>query len=351
MAANLRVALMSTPHVAVPPKGYGGTELVIGDLAKALAARGVEVVLYATGDSHVPGVEVRANIPSPRWPPDRRHERIQAVWSYRDMAHDRRGFDAIHVNSPGAVEVSELAPAPVLCTLHHELDHELTALYERKPDVRLVGISHAQARREPAGCRGVVHHGLDASRYQPLPDQGYLLFLGRYDRCKGVKQAVEVAHRAGLPLVMAGATHEREWYEAEVAPLVARQNVLDVGPVGGARKSRLIARARAVLFPIQWEEPFGLVMIEALLSGVPVLATARGSVPEVIEDGVTGILCDDASELVNASRLADRLFDRARIRRIAQERWSADRMAADYEQMYREAAQRPAPVELDAAGA
>ena len=349
---ELRVALVSTPHVSVPPKGYGGTELIIAELAQALTARGVEVVLYATGDSDVPGVEIRSNIPSARWPPDRRYERVLAAWAMRDIARDPRGFDIVHVHSPGAVEVSALSPYPVLCTLHHVLDPELTRLYEQHPDVRLVGISHAQARREPAGCFAVVHHGLDTSRYLPMEDQGYLLFLGRYDRCKGVKQAIEVAARANLPLVMAGAPHEREYFDSEVRPLMERHNVLDVGPVGGLRKARLIARARAVLFPIQWEEPFGLVMIEAMLSGVPVLATARGSVPEIIEDGVTGVICDDASEMVASARIAERLFDRERIRLVARERWSADRMAGDYLQLYRRLAeQRPEPLELDAAGA
>ncbi|HUJ24596.1 MAG TPA: glycosyltransferase family 4 protein, partial [Myxococcales bacterium] len=318
---------MSTPHLSVPPAGYGGTELVIGELARALTARGVEVVLYATGDSYVPGVEVRSVLATPRWPPDRRLERVHAAWSLRDAARDG-GFDVVHLHGPGAVEVSDLSPAPAICTLHHDLDPELSALYGRRPRVRLVGISHSQARREPARCWAVVHHGLDPSRFTPMPDQGYLLFLGRYDRVKGARQAIEVAARAGLPLVMAGKPHERDYYQEEVLPLVRRNNVLDVGPVGGAAKAALIARSRAVLFPIQWEEPFGLVMIESLLCGVPVLATARGSVPEIIEDGVTGILCDDASELSTAARTADRLFDRARIRRIAQERWSADRMAA-----------------------
>jgi glycosyltransferase involved in cell wall biosynthesis len=113
--------------------------------------------------------------------------------------------------------------------------------------------------------------------------------------------------------------------------------VLDVGPVGGAQKAALIARARALLFPIQWEEPFGLVMIEALLSGVPVLATARGAAQEIVEDGVTGILCDDPTELVAAARVADKLFDRDRIREVARRRWSAERMANDYLRFYRAA--------------
>src|ERR1041384_3226707 len=130
---ELRVALVSTPHVSVPPKGYGGTELIIAELAQALTARGVEVVLSATGDSDVPGVEIRSNIPSARWPPDRRYERVLAAWAMRDIERDQRVFVVGHVHSPGAVEVSALSPCPVLCTLHHDLDLDLTRLYEQHP--------------------------------------------------------------------------------------------------------------------------------------------------------------------------------------------------------------------------
>src|SRR5438270_4069624 len=342
---TLRVALISTPFVSVPPKGYGGTELVVSDLAKALRARGAEVVVYATGGSDLPGVEIRSYFPAPQWPPDRDIERVHATWSLRDAARDPRGFDVVHVHSPSAVEMARLSPFPVLCTLHHDHEPELSDLYRRTPEVRLVAISRSQARRETAPIAAVVHHGLDPGRYRPMEDQGYLLFLGRYDRVKGVTQAIEVAARAKLPLVMAGAPHEKAYYDEEVLPLIRRNGVLDVGPVGGDRKAALIARARALLFPIQWEEPFGLVMIEAMLSGVPVLATARGSTPEVVDDGLTGILCDDASEMVAAARIADKLFDRQRIREIAAQRWSAERMAGDYLRLYLNAAQQRPEVE------
>jgi glycosyltransferase involved in cell wall biosynthesis len=332
---RLRVALISTPFLPVPPRGYGGTELIVAELALALAARGAEVVVYATGDSELDGVEVRSNFPSARWPPDRDFERIHALWSLRDAARDPRGFDVVHVNTPSAVESARAAPFPILCTLHHDYVPELTELYRGRPHVRLVAISHAQARREPAGCCAVIHHGLDPSRYHPMPDQGYLLFLGRYDREKGAAGAIEVAARAGLPLVMAGEPHQRDYFEDRVRPLLRRHGVLEVGPVGGASKATLLARARAVLFPIEWEEPFGLVMIEAMLSGVPVLANARGSVPEIIEDGVTGVLCDDPSEMVSAARVAEKLFDRERIRRLALTRWTSARMADDYLRLYR----------------
>src|SRR3989449_6371182 len=257
----------------------------------------------------------------------------------------RRAIRAVSTSStcnpPSAVEMARLSPFPVLCTLHHDHEPELSDLYRRTPEVRLVAISRSQARRETAPIAAVVHHGLDPARYQPMEDQGYLLFLGRYDRVKGVAQAIEVAARAKLPLVMAGEPHEREYYESEVRPLIDKHRVLEVGPVGGARKAALMARARALLFPIQWEEPFGLVMIEAMLSGVPVLGAARGAVPEIVEDGITGVICDDATEMVAAARVADKLFNRERIRKLAEQRWSATRMAEDYLTVYRAAQLEP----------
>jgi len=310
---------------------------VVGELAKALTERGVEVVVYATGDSELPGIEVRSYFPAAQWPPERSIERVHAAWSLRDIARDPREFDIVHVHSPCAVEMARLTPYPVICTLHHDFDPELTEMYRRVPQVRLIAISRAQARREPAPVWDVVHHGLDPARFAPMQDQGYLLYLGRYDRVKGAAQAIEVAVRAGLPLVMAGAPHERDYYEAEVKPLVRKHGVLEVGPVGGDRKLALIARARALLFPIQWEEPFGLVTIESMLSGVPVIGNARGAVPEVVEDGVTGVICDDASEMVAAARISEKLFDRGRIRAHAARRWSAGRMAEEYLRLYRAA--------------
>jgi len=334
---TLRVALISTPFVSVPPKGYGGTELVVADLAKALTSRGADVVVYATGDSDLPGIETRSYFPAPQWPPDRDIERVHSTWSLRDAARDPRGFDVVHVHSPSAVEMARLSPYPVVYTLHHDHEPELSDLYRRTPEVRLIAISRSQARRETAPIAAVVHHGLDPARYQPMEDQGYLLFLGRYDRVKGVAQAIEVAARAKLPLVMAGEPHEREYYDSEVRPLIEKHRVLEVGPVGGASKAALMARARALLFPIQWEEPFGLVTIEAMLSGVPVLGAARGAVPEIVEDGITGVICDDATEMVAAARIADKLFNRERIRRHAIHRWCSARMADEYLRLYRAA--------------
>jgi glycosyltransferase involved in cell wall biosynthesis len=334
----MRVALVSTPFVAVPPPLYGGTELVVAELAWALRRRGAEVVVYATGDSALEGMEVRSYFPTAQWPPDADVDATHAAWSLRDIARDPRGFDVVHLHSCAAVELSRLYPYPTIATVHHDSEERLSRVYEANPHVRLVAISASQARRERAPIAAVVHHGLSPDRYPFLEEQGYLLYLGRYSREKAPHLAIELATRAELPLVMAGEPHELDYYRDQVLPLVQRHGVFEVGPVGGARKAALLARARALLFPIQWDEPFGLVMIEAQLSGVPVLALRRGSVPEVVQDGITGLVGDDPTELVSGARIADKFFDRTRIRTLARQRWSADRMASDYLQVYGQAA-------------
>ncbi len=308
----MRVALVSTPFVPVPPPRYGGTELVVAELAQVLRRRGAEVVVYATGDSRLGGIEVRSYFPSAQWPPNADVDATHAAWSLRDIGRDPRGF--------------------------HDRRERLSRIYRANPQVKLVAISGSQANREAAPVAAVVHHGLSVERFPFLPEQGYLLYLGRYSREKGPHLAIELAARAGMPLVMAGEPHEADYYREQVLPLIRRHGVLEVGPAGGARKANLLARARALIFPIQWDEPFGLVMIEAQLSGVPVLALRRGSVPEVVEDGVTGLTADDPCELIPAARVADKLFDRARIRALARERWSAGRMTSQYLGLYRQAA-------------
>jgi glycosyltransferase involved in cell wall biosynthesis len=334
----MRIALVSPPYIPVPPPGYGGTELVVAELARSLTKKGHETVVYATGDSDLGPIEIRSYFPAGQWPPDPAVDATHAAWCLRDIARDPEGFDLVHVHSVAAVGLSRLCPYPMVATVHHDRAEDATRLYDDNPRVRRVAISANQARREGPGIAAMIHHGLDPERFPAMPDQGYLLHIGRYAPDKGTHLAIEIAARAKLPLILAGQSHDDHYYRERVQPLVARHGVLEVGPVGGARKVQLMARARALLFPIQWDEPFGLVMIEALLCGVPVLALRRGSVPEVVEDGITGLIADDPIELVACARIAETFFDRRRIREIARKRWNADRMADDYLQLYREAA-------------
>jgi len=334
----MRVALVSPPFLSVPPADYGGTELVIAELARSLTKRGHETVVYATGDSHLGEIEIRSYFTTGQWPPDPDVDRTHAAWCLRDIARDPQGFDVVHLHSVAAVGLSRLCPYPMVATLHHDRADDLSRLYHDNPRVRRVAISANQARKEGPGIAAIVHHGLDPQRFPAMPDQGYLLHIGRYAPEKGTHLAVEIAARAGVPLLLAGQPHDQDYYRDRIQPLVRRHGILEVGPMGGARKIQLMARARALLFPIQWDEPFGLVMIESLLCGVPVLTLRRGSVPEVVEDGITGLIADDPIELVASARIAETFFDRERIRQIARKRWNADRMAEEYLMVYREAA-------------
>ena len=335
----LRVALISTPFIAVPPPEYGGTELIVAELAVGLRANGAEVVVYATGDSKLPGIEVRSFFPTAIWPPSPETDRTHAAWALRDIARDGR-FDVVHSHSNAVVELAGRCALPIVHTLHHDRDETLSRAYLAAPQIHKVAISCSQAQREPASAQSVVHHGLTPERFVQRPDGGYLLFLGRYSSVKAPHLAIDVAQRAGLPIVLAG-RHHREpgdegYFEREMKHRLALPGVRDVGPVGGAAKQELIAGARAVLFPIQWEEPFGLVMIESMLSGVPVLALRRGSVPEVVDEGLTGMICEDADDLLHAARSVH-LLDRDRVRAHARRRFSASRMAQAYLAVYDQA--------------
>ena len=333
---RLRIALISTPFIAVPPKSYGGTELIVAELAQALKAAGCEVVVYATGDSALPGIEIRSYFPTAIWPPTPETDQTHAAWALRDVMRDGR-FDLVHSNSQAVVALSKLCSLPILHTLHHDRDDELSRMYALHPHVSRVAISCSQAAREPASAHHVVLHGLDPSRFEPRPDDGYLLFLGRYSSVKAPHLAIDVATRANLPIVMAGRSHDEPgdetYHERELAKRFDLPHVLEVGPVGGAVKQRLLAGARAVVFPIQWEEPFGLVMIEAMLSGVPVIALRRGSVGEVVDEGKTGFICDTVDDMARAAASAH-LLDRAVVRAHAVRRFSAARMANDYLAVY-----------------
>jgi glycosyltransferase involved in cell wall biosynthesis len=343
MFATVRIAIVSTPFVAVPPPRYGGTELVVHTLAQALASSGHDVSVFATGDSEAPGL--RALVPSPVWPPDPYVELAHARFAAREIA--RGGFDVVHVHAPAAVAFASEMGAPVVYTLHHPRDERLSRYYGLVPPVRRVAISRRQAELEDPTPEHVVHHGLPPSLYPAADGRGeYAFFIGRLSWCKGPELAVEAARLAGIGIVVAGAIHRDEaptgWHEHVLEPALAEPHVRWIAEADLDDKRRLFAGARALLMPIRWEEPFGLVMIEAMLAGCPVIAFPLGAAPELIEDGVTGHLVDDAAGMAAALR-AVRRFDRARCRARARARFSAARMARDYVAVYAEAIRAGAP--------
>lgn len=351
----MRIAMISTPFVAVPPRDYGGTELVVHELVEGLVAHGHEVTLFATGDS-MTSAELRALYPTAQWPPDNLTELNHASWALREAA--RGGYDVVHAHCAAGLALGRLVPhLPLIYTLHHVRTPELSQFYEYFPEIQYVAISADQARREiPLPRLHVIHHGLDPSRYQwTTRSADYLAFIGRFAEVKGPHTAIDVAGRAGLEIRVAGETHsvDGDFGRREVEPRLAASHVHYLGKVGMPRKVPLLRDARALLAPIAWNEPFGLVIIEAMLSGCPVVAFPRGSVPELIDDGVTGFVARDADHMVEIVRPGGPLdrFDRAACRARAVERFSRDRMVRRYEWLFRRAVRRAgaAPVTVEVA--
>lgn len=334
----MRIAIVSTPFVPVPPRDYGGTELVLGELTAGLVRRGHDVTLYATGDSESEA-EVRALYPEAVWPPNPLPDANHTSWALRDAVE--RGAEVIQLNSAVGLTFSRFVPrAPLVYTIHHDRDESASALYPYYPDVRYVAISGDQARRETDLPRvSVIHHGLNPSNYEPRTAlEDYVFFIGRFARYKGVHTAIDVAERAGRPIRVAGLAHEDSvsYAEREVHPRLERSHVVYVGPVGMSAKARLLSGARALVAPITWNEPFGLVFIEAMLSGCPVVAYPRGSVPEVVDKGVTGFVVGDEAGMEAVLRRGGPLddFDRERCRARAIERFGRERMVDDYERLF-----------------
>jgi glycosyltransferase involved in cell wall biosynthesis len=305
----MRIAQLCPPWLAVPPKGYGGIEWVVSLLADGLAEAGHDVTLFATGDSQTTArlEYVFERAPGARRINDPELDTTHTLFALRDA---RERFDVLHVHSPfSALAASIETGVPVVHTLHGSFTDEVRLLYSLVgPRAWFVAISEAQRACDPdLNYAGVVHNGVDVDRY-PLQEhkEDFVLFLGRADPDKGWRRAVEVAVFAGERLVsavkIAHPREEEEW-ERNVRPILPPDSEVR-GEVGHEEKVSLLRNAKAVLFPIDWPEPFGLVMIEAMACGTPVIATRRGSVPEVIEDGVTGWILDVDDY---AEQAADRL--------------------------------------------
>ena len=339
----MRIALLSTCAVAVPPKAYGGTELITAELAKSLTRLGHDVTVYATGDSRPAGA-LRFRFTRPVWPPNDLAELRHAAfaWNHIAMQQATHPFDVVHTHQAPSLAFAAMHATATLLTLHHERNSSLLDFYRDFPDVHYIGISRRQAELVPEiRVEHVVHHGLDPDLYDEGDGAGgYCAFLGRLAEEKGVHLGIDAALAAGMPLKIGGKPHwkDKAYFEREVQSRLdsAGARVESLGEVSHTPKVEMLRHARALLFPIGWEEPFGLVMIEAMLVGTPVIAFARGSVPEVVEDGVTGFVVRDVAEM--AARLREiGAIDRKRCRERAQERWSSLRMARDYVKIYEQA--------------
>ncbi|MEC5406090.1 glycosyltransferase family 4 protein [Paraburkholderia sp. MPAMCS5] len=337
----MRIAQVAPLYESVPPIAYGATERVVSYLTEVLVQRGHDVTLFATADSHtsarlVPICERGLWRDSAVWDTLTHHVRQLAR-----VAHLANEFDVVHFHGdPLHFPLARSLPCKSLTTLHGQLlpvDHG--PLFREFAWAPLVSISDDQRKPVPsANWQATIHHGLprDEFDFQPNPEP-YLLFLGRLMPGKRPDLAIDIAKRAGLPLKMACKLHpgEREYFAQQIEPLLARSRDFTeyFGEVGGALRKELMANARALLFPVEWPEPFGMVMIEAMACGTPVIAFGRGAVPEVLTHGVNGFIVDNVEQAVSAvARIGD--IDRAQCRRSFEQRFTAARMADDYLQVY-----------------
>ena len=345
----MRIAQLAPPFESVPPRAYGGTERVVHVLTEELVRRGHDVTLFASGDS-VTTARLVPVVDEALWRRQPAYADFAPFWSLAlgKVARELADFDLVHNHLDfHGYPMARLAPCPLVTTLHGRLDlPELQPLYREMLDMPLVSISDAQRRPVAwANWIATVHHGivLDEFTFNPRPGR-YLAYLGRISPEKGLDTAIHVARRAGLPLKVGArmplpftndpnVRADWEYYQQVIEPLLRDADVELVGEVSGAAKDEFLRDAAALLFPIRWPEPFGLVMPEALACGTPVLAFRAGSVPEVLEDGVTGFVRDDEDGLVAAAACLGDL-DRARCRAEAERRFSAAAMADRYERVY-----------------
>lgn len=334
----MRVALISTPFIRMPPCGYGGTELFCYDLAEGLTRRGHDVTVFTTGDSTLT-CRVRALYAKGQWPPAPEDEVNHVAWAFAEIARDG-GYDVVHLNSSLGIPFTRFVRAPAVHTIHHMRVDAVSRLYARHPEVTYVAISERQRSLEVPLLRSrVIHHGVQPARYPPsLHDEGYLVHIGRYAPEKGTHLAVDIACESGLPLRLAGRVHPQDeaYFAEHVVPRMQACGIQDLGEADHEMKVSLLRGARAVLCPLQWEEPFGLIAIEAMLCGTPVLGFRRGSFPEIVDEGITGILVDDGDTgaLARAARSMAG-WNRAACARRARARFSSTTMVAAYEELYR----------------
>ena len=340
---RLRIAQVAPLYERVPPVSYGGTERVVSYLTEELVALGHEVTLFASGDS-LTRAQLRApcsravRLDTTCQDPLALHVRMLG-WVY-DHAVE---FDVIHCHTDYlGLPLTRFSPTPTLITLHGRLDiPEIAPLFSDYADVPLVSISDAQRAPLPrANWIATVNHGLpmDLCTFQPRPGS-YLLFLGRISPEKRPDAAIAVARRTGIPLRIAAKVDavDRAYFKSTIEPLLDDPLVEFLGETSDDQKDKLIGNALALVFPIDWPEPFGLVMIEALACGTPVIGRRRGSVPEVIRDGVTGFVCETDDEMVEAVQRV-RGIRRAVCRREFEQRFTAPLMAQHYVSLYRQIA-------------
>lgn len=348
----MRIAQVAPLHESVPPRLYGGTERVVSWLTEKLVALGHEVTLFASGDSVTTARLIPGCAKALRLDPDCTDSLAPHVVMVEQVFNQAEDFDLIHFHIDYVhFSLSRRVQVPCVTTLHGRLDiPDLVPLYKEFRELPLVSISDAQ--RKPlswANWIGTVHHGLPPQLLPFQPGGDYLAFLGRVSPEKGLRDTIEIATRAKMKLKIAAKVDrtDRDYFEAEVKPLLNNPMVEFIGEIGGSEKAEFLGNARALLFPIDWPEPFGLVMIEAMACGTPVIAYPNGSVPEIIVDGVAGFLVHNVEEAVDAVRRIGDL-DRRECRNHFELNFTDERMARNYLDIYKQLMGRaPSSLALD----
>ena len=341
----MRIAQVSPLYEAVPPKLYGGTERVVYSLTEELVAMGHDVTLFASGDSITSATlapmrdQALRLDPSVKDPIALHYRMVELIYRIKD------DFDVIHFHIDYfPLSLFSRQNVPFLTTLHGRLDvAEFVEVYGTFRDAPFVSISDSQRKPIPRlNWTRTVLHGMPANLLTPQPvKQEYAAFLGRISPEKGVDKAIRIAGRAGMKLKIAAKVDnaDKEYYDSQIKPLIRDNPFVEfIGEINDQQKPAFLSGAQALIFPIDWPEPFGLVMIESMACGTPVIAYRSGSVPEVIDEGVTGFIVSDEDEAVAATRKLHQL-DRATVRATFDRRWTARRMAEDYVEVYRELAQ------------
>jgi glycosyltransferase involved in cell wall biosynthesis len=344
----MRIAQIAPLTESVPPRLYGGTERVVSFLTEHLVAMGHDVTLFASGDSSTSAELV------PMWPSALRFDSslrdaiAPHMLMLEQVCNRADEFDILHCHLdywPFALFSRQATP--FLTTLHGRLDlPELRPVYDCFPEVPLVSISDAQRTPLPnANFVATIHHGLPEGLLTPQPiEPGYLAFLGRICPEKRPDRAIRIAREAGIPLKIAAKVDrvDEAYFRDVIEPMIDGTSVELIGEITDAEKPAFLSGAIALLVPIDWPEPFGLVMIEAMACGTPVIAFNRGSVPEIIEHGITGFIVEDEAQAVAAVGRVGRL-SRSVVRRRFEIRFSAERMAEDYLGLYRRLAVKTRP--------
>ena len=344
----MRIAQVAPLFESVPPQKYGGTERIVSVLTEELVRQGHQVTLFASGDSRTHARLCAACPRALRTDPECIDPLAYHALMYERVLQEAGNFDLIHFHTDYQhFSLSRRCATPVLHTHHGRLDiPELIPLLQEFRDIPTVSISHAQRTPVPwLNWQATIYHGLPKNTHPfTAHPEDYLAFLGRISPEKGLDEALQIAARVGMRLKVAAKIDPRDahYFHAVAKDLLTHPLVDFIGEVGGVEKDRLLGNARAVLFPIRWPEPFGLVMIEALACGTPVIAYRRGSVPEIIEHGVTGFVVGDVAGAVAAIARLDTL-SRPACRLAFETRFSTARMTEDYLGVYQHLVARTRP--------